>query len=479
MELVAVTIDQAADAAGDAQASDRVEHSDETDAHQPRAGQQQFVLGSAGGLLPLLHLPQARGLRIAVPSEDCLRRQLRFTDDPALGDHSGQAARGEGAAAVADEMDSVVIGVVVRRDEAVGLANVVVQTRAEDAALQAIEGARSDALDVADLLRHSPDATRHSRIDLRDVRMSVGVAPRSVEEHSDVHQAAPPSVSRARGQLSARLPGPARHQSANLAQRHGERRQIRAVVGGDVTEDGETPADRRLVVRRSHRRISSSLSCAVATDLQHLGGQRGPDGVEVVAERGTGQGLPPVVAGQPQDALAQPVELQVLIEGEVDGGHLLQVATGRGGHVDDVQRGEERRQRGHPAGERLRDAVRGEAGDRAGERLVRLLRARRAAAGSRRPAAGRPARSARRCCGCPAADDGSGAASGSRVRPASAPRAGAGSGRPSRRRPATRSRPAAPPARRSPSWRCARGRCAGRGGRSPRPGGTRTCCRRG
>ena len=73
-------------------------------------------------------------------AKTAVRRQLRFTDDPALGDHAGQAACGKGAAAVADEMDPVVIGVVVRRDEAVGLANVVVQTRAEDAALQAIEG---------------------------------------------------------------------------------------------------------------------------------------------------------------------------------------------------------------------------------------------------------------------------------------------------------------------------------------------------
>ena len=102
-----------------------------------------------------------------------------------------KAACGEGAAAVADEMDPVVIGAVVRRDEAVGLADVVVQPRAEDAALQAIEGTGSDALDVADLLRHSPDATRHSRIDLRNVRMGVGVAPRSVEEHSDVHTPRP------------------------------------------------------------------------------------------------------------------------------------------------------------------------------------------------------------------------------------------------------------------------------------------------
>jgi hypothetical protein len=35
MKLAAVTIEQATDAAGDAQASDRVEHSDEANAHQP------------------------------------------------------------------------------------------------------------------------------------------------------------------------------------------------------------------------------------------------------------------------------------------------------------------------------------------------------------------------------------------------------------------------------------------------------------
>jgi hypothetical protein len=91
-------------------------------------------------------------------------------------------------------MDSVIIGVVVRPDEAVCLADVVVQTRAEDAALQAIEGARSHALDVADLLRHSPDATRHSRIDLRNVRMGVGIAPCSVEEHSNVHRPRPARI---------------------------------------------------------------------------------------------------------------------------------------------------------------------------------------------------------------------------------------------------------------------------------------------
>ena len=41
---------------------------------------------------------------------------------------------------------------------------------------------------------------------------------------------------------------PTRHQCTHLAQRHGERRQIRAVVGGDVPEDGETPVDGLLVV---------------------------------------------------------------------------------------------------------------------------------------------------------------------------------------------------------------------------------------
>jgi hypothetical protein len=81
-----------------------------------------------------------------------------------------------------------------RRDEAVGLANVVVQTRSENAALQTIERAGSDALDVADLLRRSPDAARHSCSDLRDVRMGVGVAPGSVEEHSDVHRLRPTRI---------------------------------------------------------------------------------------------------------------------------------------------------------------------------------------------------------------------------------------------------------------------------------------------
>src|SRR3954465_3360691 len=90
-------------------------------------------------------------------------------------------------------MDLVAIGVV-RRDEAVGLSDVVAQTGPPDAALQAIEPARSDALDVADLLRHSPDVTGHPRIDLRDVRLSVGVAPRSVEEDGDVHPPRPARI---------------------------------------------------------------------------------------------------------------------------------------------------------------------------------------------------------------------------------------------------------------------------------------------
>ena len=76
------------------------------------------------------------------------------------------------------------------------------------------------------------------------------------------------------------------------------------------------------------RWISSSQSATRAVDLHHVGGQRGADGVEVVAERGSRQGLPSVVAGQPQDALAQPVELQVLIEREVDSGHLRELTTG-------------------------------------------------------------------------------------------------------------------------------------------------------
>jgi hypothetical protein len=74
------------------------------------------------------------------------------------------------------------------------------------------------------------------------------------------------------------------------------------------------------------------------------------DGVEVVRGARRARACHRSSRGKPQAALAQPVQLQVLIEREVDTGHFLQFAAGSGGHVDDVQCREERRKRGSPAG---------------------------------------------------------------------------------------------------------------------------------
>jgi hypothetical protein len=143
-------------------------------------------------------------------------------------------------------------------------------------------------------------------------------------------------------------PRPTRHQSADLAQGHGERRQIRAIVGGDVAKDSEAPADRRSVAGEPPLDQLVAVLGRAPT-CRSSAASKARDGVEAVAERGTRQGLPPVVSGQPQAALAQPAAAGA-VERERDTGHFLQFAAGSGGHVDDVQRREERRQRGSPAG---------------------------------------------------------------------------------------------------------------------------------
>jgi hypothetical protein len=143
-------------------------------------------------------------------------------------------------------------------------------------------------------------------------------------------------------------PRPTRHQSADLAQGHGERRQIRAIVGGDVAKDSEAPADRRSVAGEPPLDQLVAVLGRAPT-CRSSAASKARDGVEAVAERGTRQGLPPVVSGQPQAVLAQPAAAGA-VERERDTGHFLQFAAGSGGHVDDVQRREERRQRGSPAG---------------------------------------------------------------------------------------------------------------------------------
>ena len=143
-------------------------------------------------------------------------------------------------------------------------------------------------------------------------------------------------------------PRPTRHQSAELAQGHGERRQIRAIVGGDVAKDSEAPADRRSVAGEPPLDQLVAVLGRAPT-CRSSAASKARDGVEAVAERGTRQGLPPVVSGQPQAVLAQPAAAGA-VERERDTGHFLQFAAGSGGHVDDVQRREERRQRGSPAG---------------------------------------------------------------------------------------------------------------------------------
>jgi hypothetical protein len=98
-------------------------------------------------------------------------------------------------------------------------------------------------------------------------------------------------------------PRPTRHQSADLAQGHGERRQIRAIVGGDVAKDSEAPADRRSVAGEPPLDQLVAVLGRAPT-CRTSAASKARDGVEVVAERGTRQGLPPVVSGQPGCARA-------------------------------------------------------------------------------------------------------------------------------------------------------------------------------
>jgi hypothetical protein len=92
-------------------------------------------------------------------------------------------------------------------------------------------------------------------------------------------------------------PRPTRHQSADLAQGHGERRQIRAIVGGDVAKDSEAPADRRSVAGEPPLDQLVAVLGRAPT-CRSSAASKARDGVEAVAERGTRQGLPPVVSGE-------------------------------------------------------------------------------------------------------------------------------------------------------------------------------------
>ena len=80
-------------------------------------------------------------------------------------------------------------------------------------------------------------------------------------------------------------------------------------------------------------------------------------GVQVVAQRGAGHRLPPVVARQRQDPLQQGREAEPLAEREVHPGHVGGVEPVALGGLDDAEQHVRRRQHRHPRGEVLGHAA--------------------------------------------------------------------------------------------------------------------------
>ena len=118
-----------------------------------------------------------------------VRAENAGRDDPALGDHPGQAARRERSSTVAEEED-LVAGLVVLGDEPVALADVGVDTVAEGAAAQPVPQAGPDTSDV--MLQLSPAAgstrcLRHAAAELVNVGVVVSVVPSTVHEDREAH----------------------------------------------------------------------------------------------------------------------------------------------------------------------------------------------------------------------------------------------------------------------------------------------------
>src|SRR3954447_26892290 len=113
--------------AGDAEAADGVEDSDEADALQARVRQDLPVLLRAclRIILALPHLPQAGPVAIPVAPEQLVGVYDVGREDSTPGDHSGQAACGERSSTVPEEVD-LVAGLVILAEEPVAFADVVV-----------------------------------------------------------------------------------------------------------------------------------------------------------------------------------------------------------------------------------------------------------------------------------------------------------------------------------------------------------------
>ena len=176
----------------------------------------------------------------------------------------------------------------------------------------------------------------------------------------------------------------------------------------------------------SHATNASSLEPPWAAGGDHLGSQGGDQAGQVVAQRRTGQRLPAVAARQLEDAIAQPVELQARDDLEAGQHHGFGVVSGLGGDLDDVERRQQRGQRGGPSRELRRYA----GGDELGGPLSRRARGprRRAAPGCLRPAAARRRCNARPARGCRSRSGGPGPASGRPARPGGGPRSASTSG---------------------------------------------------
>ncbi|WP_258934371.1 hypothetical protein [Nesterenkonia pannonica] len=191
VELIAPAGESPSDAAGNAEAPHRVEDPDERDAHQPGSFKNQAVFSGHGWCFAVLHFSEPWGVfGSLVTSEDFFRGHVRRVNKPAFGYHSGETAGGEGAAAVPEKADAIVLGVVVLGDEAVGICDVVFEAVTEGSTGEAAPYAAACAHSgvVVDSLRRRETGFRGQAFpELRDVGAIFAVSPCAIEQDRDVH----------------------------------------------------------------------------------------------------------------------------------------------------------------------------------------------------------------------------------------------------------------------------------------------------
>jgi hypothetical protein len=117
---------------------------------------------------------------------------------------------------------------------------------------------------------------------------------------------------------------------------HGDRqpREVGRPRGVDLPDHLQAAADRGFVVREPRL---DALARQATRSAEHLGGERGPLGIDVVSQRRPRHRIPVRIARQCDDLVAQPVELEALAECEVDLCGRRNIEPGSTRELDDVQ----------------------------------------------------------------------------------------------------------------------------------------------